>query len=277
MPRPITACLVGAALGAAGAGFQGLFRNPLAEPFIIGASSGAALGATLSIALGTQYLLLGNALPAMAGSVAVVAIVFGIGSVGRQTSALSLLLAGVAISSMVNAFVSLLMFLNDDKVVVILSWLMGSLADNDWNSVRTTLVLFALSLMILISLSRQLDAFALGDVASQSLGLNLSAFRFWVVAGCSIATAAAVSASGIIGFIGLIAPHISRRLIGTQHAVLIPMSGVVGAIILLLADDIARTVVSPSELPVGIVTALLGCPFFLYLLKSWSFAGGVSS
>lgn len=279
LPRVITACLVGASLGVAGAGFQGLFRNPLADPYVIGASSGAALGVTIAIVLGIQWSLFGltgNAIAAVVGSVLVVAVVFGIGAVGQNNSALSLLLAGVAISSMVNAIVSLLMFWNDDKVVVILAWVMGSLADNSWNAVRTTAILFVLGLLVLGSLSRQLDAFSLGDVASRSLGLSLGRFRFAVVAGCSVTTAAAVSAAGIIGFVGLIAPHIARSLVGTRHSWLIPTSGSIGALILLSADDVARTITRPSELPVGIVTALLGCPFFLYLLKSRSVSGNAT-
>lgn len=280
LPRIVTACLVGGALGTAGVGFQGLFRNPLADPYVIGASSGAALGVTISIVIGIQISFLGfgiAALSALVGSMLVVVLVFGIGSIGRETSALSLLLAGVAISSMINAIVSLLMFWNDDKVIVILAWLMGSLADNDWGVVFTTAALSSIGFLLLWGMSRPLDAFLLGDVASQSLGLNLFHFRILLVAGASVATAAAVAAAGIIGFVGLIAPHIARGLVGTRHVWLIPMSGCVGAMIMLVSDDVARTVVAPAELPVGIVTALLGCPFFLFLLKSRSVPGGATA
>ena len=271
LPRVITACLVGGSLGIAGVGFQGLFRNPLADPYVIGASSGAGLGVTLAVVLGLQVNVMGLsgiAVSAVTGSLLAVAIVFAIGSVGRGSSVLTLLLAGVAVSSMINAIASLLMYMNDDSVVVILAWLMGSLAGNDWNVVLATAVSSLVGFSILWSMSRPMDVFLLGDVTSQSLGLDLFRFRFLLVTGSSIATAAAVASAGIIGFVGLIAPHIARRLVGPRHLLLLPMSALVGAAIMLIADVVARTLVAPAELPVGIFTALLGCPFFLFLLKS---------
>ncbi|MGV3482926.1 MAG: FecCD family ABC transporter permease [Planctomycetaceae bacterium] len=278
LPRVLSACLVGASLGAAGVGFQGLFRNPLADPYIIGASSGAGLGATLAVIGGLQigvFGLGGIAIAALLGSIGAVAIVFAIGSLSTDRSPLSLLLAGVALSSMINAIVSLLMFLNDEKIVVILSWLMGSLAGNDWQVVRAATVSTAMGVGLLWILARPMDANLLGEQAAQSLGLDLIKFRVLVVAAASIATAAAVSAAGIIGFVGLIAPHIAGYLVGPRHLWLVPTSGCIGAIILLVSDALARTVVAPAELPVGIVTALLGCPFFLVLLKTRSSRGGM--
>ena len=271
LPRVLTACLVGGSLGIAGVGFQGLFRNPLADPYVIGASSGAGLGVTLAVVLGFQASMMGLsgiAVAAVAGSLLAVACVFAIGSIGRGSSVLTLLLAGVAVSSMINAIASLLMYMNDDSVVVILAWLMGSLAGNDWNVVRATAVASFVGFGILWSMSRPMDVFLLGDVTSQSLGLNLFQFRILLVVGSSIATAAAVASAGVIGFVGLIAPHIARRLVGPRHLWLLPMSACVGASIMMVADVVARTLVAPAELPVGILTALLGCPFFLFLLKS---------
>lgn len=271
LPRVLTACLVGGSLGIAGVGFQGLFRNPLADPYVIGASSGAGLGVTLAVVLGFQASIMGLsgiAVAAVAGSLLAVACVFAIGSIGRGSSVLTLLLAGVAVSSMINAIASLLMYLNDDSVVVILAWLMGSLAGNDWNVVCATAVASFVGFGILWSMSRPMDVFLLGDVTSQSLGLNLFQFRILLVVGSSIATAAAVASAGVIGFVGLIAPHIARRLVGPRHLWLLPMSACVGASIMMVADVVARTLVAPAELPVGILTALLGCPFFLFLLKS---------
>ena len=273
LPRVVTACLVGGSLGIAGVGFQGLFRNPLADPYVIGASSGAGLGVTLAVVFGFQVSVMGLsgiAVSAVVGSLLAVAVVFGIGSVGRGSSVLTLLLAGVAVSSMINALASLLMYMNDDSVVVILAWLMGSLAGNDWSVVLATAVSSLVGFSILWSMSRPMDVFLLGDVTSQSLGLDLFRFRLLLVAGSSIATAAAVASAGIIGFVGLIAPHIARRVVGPRHLQLLPMSACVGAAIMLVADVVARTVVAPAELPVGILTALLGCPFFLFLLKSRS-------
>ncbi len=271
LPRVITACLVGCSLGIAGVGFQGLFRNPLADPYVIGASSGAGLGVTLAVVLGFQASfvgLSGVALSAVVGSLLAVSVVFAIGSVGRGSSVLTLLLAGVAVSSMINAIASLLMYLNDDSVVVILAWLMGSLAGNDWSIVMATTASSLFGFAILWSMSRPMDVFLLGDVTSESLGLDLFRFRILLVVGSSIATAAAVASAGIIGFVGLIAPHVARRLVGPRHLWLLPMSACVGAAIMMVADVVARTVVAPAELPVGILTAILGCPFFLFLLKS---------
>lgn len=277
LPRILSASLVGAALGAAGVGFQGLFRNALADPYVIGASSGAGLGVTLTVTLGLQSGVLGfsaMSIGAMTGSVVSVAVVFAIGSLGSDRSPLTLLLAGVALSSMINAIVSLLMFLNDEKIVVILSWLMGSLAGNNWQVVQATAISAFVGVGLLWAMSRPLDANLLGEQAAQSLGLDLFKFRILIVFAASVATAAAVSSAGIIGFVGLIAPHIGRSLVGPRHLWLIPTSSCIGATILIVSDTVARTVVAPAELPVGIVTALLGCPFFLFLLRSRGSIGG---
>ena len=280
LPRLITACLVGGSLGIAGVGFQGLFRNPLADPYVIGASSGAGLGVTLAIVLGLQtswFGLSGIAASGAIGSMIAVGIVLGIGTVGQRSSALTLLLAGVAVSSMINAIASLLMYLNDKSVVVIMAWLMGSMAGNGWSTVVATAIASSISFAILLTLSRPMDLFLLGDATSQSLGLDLMRFRLVLVLGSTIATASAVASAGIIGFVGLIAPHIARRMIGPRHMWLLPMSACVGAAIMMSADAVARMVVAPAELPVGILTALLGCPFFLFLLLSRNDAREVAS
>lgn len=271
LPRLLTACLVGASLGAAGAGYQGLFRNPLADPFVIGASSGAGLGVTIAIILGLQLTVLGLgaiSLAALLGALSAVAAVYSIASAGRQVPTLSLLLAGVALSSLISAIMSLLMFINDEQLVAIFGWLMGSLSGKSWSVVSTTAVLAGGGIVALWSLSRALDALTFGEETAASLGLSLQGLRLLVVVASSIATAAAVAAAGVIGFVGLIAPHIARSLVGARHVRVIPASALVGAILLLVADDLARTVVAPAELPVGVVTALLGGPFFLFLLKT---------
>lgn len=273
MPRLLAASLVGASLGVAGVAFQGLFRNPLADPYIIGASSGAALGVTLVIVMGWNIVWLGMqpaSIGALLGSIALVAIVLAIGLSSRRSTSLMLLLAGVAISSMINSLVSLLMFLNDEKVLVIISWLMGSMSGSTWTTVVTTSVLSAVGTGIIFALSRPLDAYLLGDTASQSLGVNLVSFRILLIIGAGVVTASAVAAGGVIGFVGLIAPHVSRWIIGPSHRWLIPMSACVGALMLVVSDTIARTIVSPTELPVGVVTALMGCPLFLALLITQS-------
>jgi iron complex transport system permease protein len=268
-PRIVAACCVGASLAIAGVGFQGLFRNPLADPYVVGASSGAALGASLAVVTSLKLTLLGlgvSVVAPMIGSIGVVLLVFLIGSLGRQSGPMSLLLAGIAVSSMVNALVSLLMFLNDQKAIVILSWLMGSLAGAEWRIVVVSILVTVLGVTYLWCQARKMDAFLLGDTTSQSLGLSLFQFRLGLIVAGSLLTATAVGTAGIIGFVGLIAPQIARMLIGPKHVWLVPMSGCVGAMVMLFADAVARTVVAPAELPVGIVTALLGCPFFLALL-----------
>ncbi|MBS0206368.1 MAG: iron ABC transporter permease [Planctomycetes bacterium] len=271
LPRLLLACFVGSGLGMAGAGYQGLFRNPLADPFVIGASSGAALGATLAIVTGWQGSILGLAcIPgaSLVGSLVAVAIVYSIASVGRQVAMVSLLLAGVALSSMLGAIVSLLMFLHEEKLMTIFSWLMGSLSGRGWSALWSSAPLILTGGFLLWMHSRALDALTFGEESAASLGLEMNRFRATIVLSASLITAASVAGGGIIGFVGLIAPHMARSLVGARHVMVIPMSGLLGALLLLLADDVARTIVAPSELPVGIVTALMGCPFFLFLLKT---------
>ncbi|SMP48303.1 iron complex transport system permease protein [Neorhodopirellula lusitana] len=269
LPRMFAGMVVGGSLAAAGVGFQSLFRNPLAEPYVIGASSGAALGVAITIVAGLQFSFVSlgaTTLAAIVGSLCVVMVVLAIGSLSQSISTTSLLLAGVVIGSLVNAIVSALMFLFDQKAIVIMSWLMGSLAGSHWGTATMAGVVGGMGMLAIGLMSRQLDAYSLGDTASQSLGLDLRWFRWSVIGASSLATAGAVAASGVIGFVGLIAPHLARSLVGPRHAVLLPMSICIGAAMMLIADAIARTVIAPVELPVGIVTAILGCPFFLWLL-----------
>ncbi len=270
-PRVALALLVGAGLGCAGAAFQGLFRNPLADPFVIGASSGAALGATLAIS-GGWYFTWGyldtTALAALVGAIAVVTLVYGIASVGRDTPTIALLLAGVAVSSFVGAVVSLIMFVQNEQLSAIFGWLMGSLSARGWHAFWGTCPWIVAGCGVLCLCARPLDCLAFGEETAMSLGWHLGRLRAGVVLAAGFATAAAVSAAGIIGFVGLIAPHIARFLMGTsRHALVLPASFLVGGMLLLLADDLARTVIPRGELPVGVVTALLGGPFFLYLLR----------
>lgn len=270
LPRVLLACFIGAGLGTAGAGYQALFRNPLADPFVIGASSGAALGATVAIIVGLQTTLFGwggISLMALAGSLGAVLLVYAIAAVGRNVSALSLLLAGVAVSSFIGALVSLLMFLNEEKLVTIFGWLMGSLSGRGWSVLQTSVPVILLGSVCLWLLARPLDALSFGEDTAASLGVRLAWLRGLVVVAASLATSAGVAAGGIIAFVGLISPHVARTLVGARHAYLLPASGLIGALLLVVADCVARTVAAPAELPVGIVTALLGGPFFLVLLK----------
>jgi iron complex transport system permease protein len=262
LPRIVLAVLVGVGLAAAGTAYQGLFLNPLADPFVIGASSGAAVGATLAIISGWGA----GALPltAFLGSLAAVGLVY---LLGGYASSLGLLLAGAAVSSIVGSLVSLLMILHDQSVGVVFNWLLGGLASATWHQVAYGAPMIAVGVAALLLLSRPLDALALGDETAASLGLHATAFRLAIVVAATLATAAAVAMAGIIGFVGLVAPHAARRLVGGPNSRLLAVACLLGALLLLLADDAARAVAPPLEIPVSIVTSLVGGPFFLFLLR----------
>lgn len=271
LARVLLAALVGAALGGAGAAFQGLFRNPLADPFVIGASGGAALGATLAIAFGWTVTWLGFApvpLAAFAGAVLAVGLAYAISEISGQTNILALLLAGIALSSAFAAGVSLLMVLNDHDFVNIFFWLMGGFSGRSWTDLWVALPYIAVGLIGLGLLARPLDVLAFGEETAQGLGVAVRQVRLLIVLCATLVTAAAVASSGIIGFVGLIAPHIARMLWGPAHGLLLPASILLGALLVVIADTAARTLLAPIELPVGILTALLGAPFFLYLLRT---------
>jgi len=271
IPRILLALTLGAGLGAAGAGYQGLFRNPLADPFIIGASSGAALGATLSIAWQWQIplpLIDTTTLCALVGSLTTVWVVFVLARMGSQVPTVSLLLSGVAVSSFLGAVVSLIMFMNEQRLSMIFGWLMGSLSSRGWDDLNAAYPLILIGCLGLLAFSRALDALVFGDETATTLGFDIRMVRAAVVFFASLATAAAVAGGGIIGFVGLIAPHIGRFCAGTaRHGYSLPAGALAGATLLVLSDDLARTIVAPGEVPVGVITALLGAPFFLFLLR----------
>jgi iron complex transport system permease protein len=273
LPRVALAAMVGLGLGAAGAAYQGLFRNPLADPFVIGASSGSALGATLVIiTAGTTGALGFGAVPlgGFLGAIAAAAIVYVSTAWWGRMPLVGLLLAGSAVSSCLGAMVWLLMVLHDEDLARIVAWLMGSLGGRGWPAVIGGGPYVALGVAGLCTLSRPLDALSLGEQPAKALGLPLKLMSGAVVAAASLATAAAVAVAGVIGFVGLIAPHLARACVGARHRFLIPASGITGAILLLVADDLARTVAAPVELPVGVLTAILGGPFFLVVLGTRS-------
>jgi iron complex transport system permease protein len=266
LPRVLLALLVGAALAAAGTAYQALFRNPLAEPFVIGASSGAALGAATLLAAGGLAALLPAA--AFLGTVGAVALVYALGGLGPRASAVSLILAGAAVATLLNAGVSLVMILDDESLQAIFGWLLGGLAGSGWSEVSWAAPMLIAGIAWIALLARPLDALTLGDETARSLGLSLVAGRLAVVAAASLATAAAVAVAGIVGFVGLVAPHAARLLFGARHGVLVPASCLLGGLLVVVADLAARTVAVPREVPVGILTALVGGPFFLYLLRT---------
>ena len=266
LARVLLACLCGAALASAGAGFQGLFRNPLADPFVVGASGGAAFGATLAIVLGSQGPVIPVGLAGFVGAIGAVLLVYSLSEVSGYGSIASLLLVGAALSTMFSALVSLLMLLESGALHEIFAWMLGGFSGRSWPQLGQALLVAPIGMVALWLMARPLDALAAGEESAEALGLNLRRSRLMIIAGASLATAAAVAAGGIIGFVGLIAPHLARPLVGASHGRLIPASALMGSLLLLLADGLARTLAPPLELPVGIFTALLGGPFFLVLL-----------
>jgi len=265
--RILLVLLCGSSLASAGAAFQGLFRNPLADPYIVGASGGAALGATLAVVLAPTSKVISMSTAGFLGALAAVLLVYAIAETSNYGSTISLLLAGAALSTVLSAVVSLLLILSDEVLHEVFTWLMGGFAGRSWSHLYMAAFPALLGLLMTWPMARSLDALSAGESSAEALGLDLRKARLLIVAGASLSTAAAVSVSGIVGFIGLISPHIARRLVGSRHALVIPASMLVGGVILLVADDLSRTLLAPMELPVGIFTALIGGPFFLYLLR----------
>ena len=277
LPRVLLAAAAGAGLAAAGAAYQGLFRNPLADPFVIGSASGAALGATLVLAsdlfagtLGLSAVALGAFIGALAAAVAV----YALAEAWRGMSLAAILLTGAAVGNLLNAGVWIVLALDDRPMRQVFAWLTGSFIGKGWPELAATAPWFLVGIAGVWLLARPLDALSGGEESARLLGLPVRAAAWAVLAFGCMATAAAVAAGGIIGFVGLIAPHVARALVGNRHLRLIPAAALIGATLLVLADTGARVALQslrsagdPTELPVGVVTALLGAPFFLYVLR----------
>ncbi len=269
LPRVILGALVGSALAAAGCAMQGLFKNPMASPYVLGISSGAAFGATLAMVMGISLMSGVLAVPFMAFAFALltVFVVYHIAKVGRTVPTETLLLAGIATGAFFTAQVSLMKYLAGDELRSIVFWMMGGLWAAGWDDVRVALPLVVLGVGALMFFSRDLNIMLLGEEDALNLGVDVEFTKKAVLIFATLATAAAVSVSGIIGFVGLIIPHIMRLVVGPDHRILLPSSCLVGAMFLIWTDTLARTVIQPTELPVGIITASIGAPFFLYLLR----------
>jgi iron complex transport system permease protein len=270
-PRVALACVVGACLAVSGAAYQGAFRNPLADPYLLGAAAGAGLGATIalvsgaagSFAAGTPLLPLASFVGALAG----VAIAYAIGgSMGGRTTT-GLVLAGVAVASFLTAVQTFVQQQNSDTLREVYTWILGRLGTAGWDDVVLILPYASVSIAVLLVHGRLLDVLGLGDDEAASLGLRPSRVRLAVVVAASLATAAAVSVAGLIGFVGIIVPHAVRMVVGASNRWIVPLSALAGAAFLVLADLAARTVVAPGELPIGVVTAVIGAPFFALLLR----------
>lgn len=270
LPRVLLALLVGVGLALAGAIFQSLFRNPMADPGIIGSSQGAALGATIAFYFGIKAgwgSLSAVQLFAFCGAFLAVFLVYFIARAGGRVSIAYLLLVGFAISSFLASIVSLLLVMSEDRMHNIFFWLMGGLGTGNWDAVLAVFPFVAVGGAMSVFFARDLNLLMLGEERATQLGLEARRFQWVMFGAASLVVGAAVSVSGIIGFVGLMTPHIVRLLTGPDHRYLIPGSLLGGGLFLVLADTLARTLIAPNELPVGIVTAFFGAPFFIYLLK----------
>lgn len=269
LPRVILAALVGAALALAGVLYQALFRNPLADPYILGVSSGAGLGATLAMMLlGTSYAVRAVGVPvgAFAGAGLTMLLVVRLASSRGRLEPTSLLLAGIAVSYILSALTSFLLVFDREQMSSVVFWMMGGLQNRSWEHVATLGVMLSLGSIAPALYHRELDLMLLGDERAGQLGVSVERFKMIALASASLVVAGAVSVSGLIGFIGLMTPHMMRLALGPRHRLLLPASVLAGAIVLVIADLLARIVLAPVEIPVGIVTALAGGPFFLWIL-----------
>jgi cobalamin transport system permease protein len=270
MPRVLAAALVGVLLGLGGAVFQGVFRNPLAEPYLLGSAGGAALGATIALLVplaASQSLLL--PLLAFAGAWGATVLVIGVSRVAGAVDAAGMLLAGVAVAAILAALRSFLMLaLSDDTVSlqVVLSWVLGGVQTPTWGVLGLFALISAACFALTILLAGGLDVLGLGETMAAGFGLEVKRFVAWAVLAGSVVVAAAVAFGGLVAFVGLAAPHIARWFVGPMHRPLLPASALIGACIVTIADAIARAALPPAEIPLGLITAIAGGPFFILLL-----------
>ena len=269
IPRTVLLALVGAALAGSGASYQGLFRNPLADPYLIGVASGAGLGAVIAMTLKFPYTTLGLlAIPlaAFLGALITVFAVYALARVGKTLPTTNLILAGVAASAFTNAVASFLMVNASGDLRRALVWLMGGSSFSGWQPILTALPYIAVGLATLLTMGHALNVLQFGDEQAKQMGLRVERTRVIIILATSLATSAAIAVAGIIGFVGLIVPHVIRLIWGGDYRQLLPVSMIAGATLLLASDVLARVVMAPQELPVGIITALVGAPFFFWVL-----------
>jgi iron complex transport system permease protein len=270
LPRVILAGLVGAALAIAGATYQGLFRNPLADPYLIGVAQGASLGAVIGFLLPATLPFLGLGIVplfAFIGAMVSTVIVYAVSRTGKTLPVTTLILAGVALGALLGAIVSYLIISSGENIHGIVFWLMGSFSLVQWTDVKLVLPCVITGSGVILLYARPLNIMQLDEEQAQQLGINVERLKLVLLAAATLITAAAVSFVGIIGFIGIIIPHAVRLIWGADYRFLLPLSVLTGAIFLILADLVARTVQAPAEIPIGVITAVCGAPFFLYLLR----------
>lgn len=271
LPRVLLGILVGASLSIAGAAFQGMFKNPMADPYVIGISSGAALGAAIAIILKINidfFNISAISIFSFLGALSSVIVVYNMAKIKNKVSVTTLLLAGVAVGQFLTAVMSFLMVIYDKDMTKIIYWTMGSLAGKGWEPIIKISLPLIIAITVINFFARDLNILLMGEESAQSLGVDVDKTKIYILVLCTLITSIVVSVSGIIGFVGLIIPHIIRLLLGPDHRILLPASALLGGIFMIFADTIARTLISPVEIPVGVITALFGGPFFIYLLKS---------
>lgn len=270
LPRVVLAGLVGMTLALSGTTYQGLFRNPLADPYLLGVAAGAGLGATLAIVFPLEvslYRFSTLTLLAFAGALGATGLAYALARVGRTVPLTTLILAGVAISAVASALTSFLMLWDEQNLRVIFTWLLGGFNASSWDKAWLLFPYLLPAAALILAYGRILNVLQLDEEQAQQLGVAVERVKLLLIGAASLASAAAVSVSGLIGFVGLVVPHMARLLWGPDHRQLLPMAMVLGAIVLILADLLARTIIAPAEMPIGIVTAIGGGPFFLYLLR----------
>ncbi|WNR43595.1 FecCD family ABC transporter permease [Paenibacillus roseipurpureus] len=269
IPRVLLGILVGASLSIAGAAFQGVLRNPLADPYSLGVSSGASVGAAILIYFGLQFAWFGQwSIPIVAFATGAISLflVLKLALIDGKLKMETLILSGVVMQAFLGAFVSFLVSISNQVINEIIFWLMGSLALRGWSYVYMIMPYLAVGMIILMGYARSLNLLALGERQAAHLGVHVERTKLIVLTTATLITASAVSVAGVIGFVGLIVPHLIRLIVGPDYRLIIPLSAIGGGIYVLWADTIARTLLSPTEIPLGVITAFLGAPFFAYLL-----------
>ncbi len=271
LPRVLLAGLVGAVLATAGGSYQATFRNPLADPYLLGAAGGAGLGVTLALTEtggGLGSASVGITIAAFVGAMAAVGAAYALGRSGDGRTGASLILAGVAVAALCSAVQTLLLQRDDEALRDVYAWLLGRFNVAGWDEVRLLAPTAIVTIGVMVASARRLDLLALGDDEAESLGINAPRLRLGIVTMATLGTAAAVAVSGLIGFVGIVVPHAIRLAVGPSYRRILPLAAILGIPFLALCDLVARTLLSPAEIPIGVVTAAIGAPFFLVLLRT---------